>query len=163
VCNDSPVDYHKVGVVVVLTRYSCAITPIGLPEGTGERFDPATGRWVTMEHPVITTGMDYLGAFDDVQDLPKGKAVTLRYRVSLDASMIDGKGGVEATAVVPDPLVQIGRADLPFTSRRVVRHRRMRPRRGRPCCRSRASPTRAAWRWTRPAPSISPTPGMTGC
>ncbi len=114
-CNDSPVDYHKVGVVVVLTRCSCAITPIGLPEGTGERFDPATGRWVTMEHPVITTGMDYLGGFDDVQDLPKGKAVTLRYRVSLDASMIDGKGGVEATAVVPDPLVQIGRADLPFT------------------------------------------------
>ena len=114
-CNDSPVDYHKVGVVVVLTRCSCAITPIGLPEGTGERFDPATGRWVTMEHPVITTGMDYLGGFDDVQDLPKGKAVTLRYRVSLDASMIDGKGGVEATAVDPDSLVQIGRADLPFT------------------------------------------------
>ena len=94
-CNDSPVDYHKVGVVVVLTRCSCAITPIGLPEGTGERFDPATGRWVTMEHPVITTGMDYLGGFDDVQDLPKGKAVTLRYRVSLDASMDrrQGRGG----------------------------------------------------------------------
>jgi len=114
-CNDSPVDYHKVGVVLVLTRCSCAITPIGLPDGTGERFDPATGRWVTIEHPVITTCMDYLGGFDDVLDLPKGKAVTLRYRVALDASMIDGKGGVEATAVVPDPLVQIGRADVPFT------------------------------------------------
>ena len=33
-------------------------------------------------------------------DLPKASAVTLRYRFSLDASMIDGKGGVEATAVV---------------------------------------------------------------
>ena len=29
--------------------------------------------------------------------------------------MTDGKGGVEATAVMPDPLVQIGKADLPFT------------------------------------------------
>ena len=114
-CNDSPVDYPKVGVVLVLTRCSCAITPIGLPEGTAERFDPATGRWMKMEHPVIGTGMDYLGGFDDVQELPKGKAVTLQYRVALDASMTDGKGGVEATAVVPDPLVQIGKADLPFT------------------------------------------------
>ena len=89
-CNDSPVDYHKVGVVVVLTRCSCAITPIGLPEGTGERFDPATGRWVKLQHPVIGTGMDYLGGFTDVQELPKGKAVTLRYRDC--ARRVDDRG-----------------------------------------------------------------------
>ena len=114
-CNNSPVDYPKVGVVRVLTRCSCATEPIGLPEGTAERFDQATGGWTKLEHPVIGTGMDYLGGFTDVQELPKGKAITLRYRVGLDASMIDGKGGVEATAVIPDPLVQIGKADLPFT------------------------------------------------
>jgi hypothetical protein len=54
--------------------------------------------------------MDYLGGFTDVQELPKGKAVTLRYRIALDAWMTEGKGGVEATAVMPDPLVQIGKA-----------------------------------------------------
>jgi hypothetical protein len=59
--------------------------------------------------------MDYLGGFTDVQELPRGKAVTLRYRIALDAWMAEGKGGVEATAVMPDPLVQIGKADLPFT------------------------------------------------
>ena len=59
--------------------------------------------------------MDYLGGINDVLELPKGKAVTLRYRVALDASMTDGNGAVEATAVIPDPLVQIGKADLAFT------------------------------------------------
>ena len=89
--------------------------PIGLPDGTAERFDPATASWIKLQHPVIGTGMDYLGGFTDVQELPKGKAVTLRYRIALDAWMTEGKGGVEATAVMPDPLVQIGKADLPFT------------------------------------------------
>ena len=114
-CNNSPVDYPKVGVVFVLTQCSCAIYPSGLPQGTADRFDPATGRWIPLGYPVITTGADYLGGFSDVQELPKGKQVTLKYRVALDASMTDGKGGVQATVVVPNDLVQIGKADLPFT------------------------------------------------
>ena len=114
-CNNSPVDYPKVGVVFVLTQCSCAIYPSGLPKGTADRLDPAIGRWIPLEHPVITTGADYLGGFSDVQELPKGKAVTLKYRVALDASMADGRGAVQATVVVPDDLVQIGKTDLPFT------------------------------------------------
>jgi DNA-binding beta-propeller fold protein YncE len=114
-CNNSPVDYPKAGVVLVLKRCSCATDMFGLPRGTIERFDPATGGWIKLEHPAITTGMDYLGTYSNVQELPKGKAVTLRYRVALAASMTDGKGGVEATVVTPGPLVQIGKADLPFT------------------------------------------------
>ena len=113
-CNNSPVDYPNVGVVFVIAQCSCATYPSGLPKGTGERFDAATNSWVELHHPVITTGADYLGAFTDVQPLPKGKTVTLRYRVALDASMTDGIGAVQATAVVPDPLVVIGRAELPF-------------------------------------------------
>lgn len=114
-CNNSPVDYPKVGVVFVLTQCSCAIYPSGLPQGTADRFDPATGHWIPLRHPVITTGADYLGGFSDVQELPKGKQVTFKYRVALDAAMTDGKGAVQATVVVPDDLVQIGKADLPFT------------------------------------------------
>lgn len=114
-CNNSPVDYPKVGVVFVLTQCTCATSPIGLPEGTADRFDSATGNWIPVKHPVTTTGADYLGAFSDELDLPKGKTVTLRYRVALDGSMTDGKGGVEATVVIPDSLVQIGKAHLPFT------------------------------------------------
>ena len=30
-CNNSPVDYPKIGVVFVLTRCSCSTSPIGLP------------------------------------------------------------------------------------------------------------------------------------
>jgi sugar lactone lactonase YvrE len=114
-CNNSPVDYPKVGVMLVLTGCSCAIHPDGLPGGTADRFDPATGGWIPLKDPVITRGMDYIGGFTNVQELPKGKEVTLRYRVALDASMTDGKGGVEATVFMPDDLVQIGKADLPFT------------------------------------------------
>ena len=114
-CNNSPVDYPSIGVVTVLTRCSCATSPMGLPVGTIERFDPTSNGWVRIKHPVITTGMDYLGGFTDVQPLPKGKTVTLRYRVSLDPSMTAGKGSVETTVVVPDPLIEIGKADLPFT------------------------------------------------
>jgi len=113
-CNNSPVDYPKVGVVFVLTQCSCATYPSGLPIGTGERFDAATNSWVKLHHPVITTGADYLGASTDVMPLPKGKTMTLRYRMALDASQIDGTGAVQVTAVVPDPLVLIGRAELPF-------------------------------------------------
>jgi streptogramin lyase len=113
-CNNSPVDYPTVGVVFAITQCSCATYPSGLPKGTGERFDAATNSWVKLHHPVITTGADYLGGFTDVQPLPKGKTMTLRYRMALDASMTDGKGAVQATAVVPDPLVVIGKAELPF-------------------------------------------------
>jgi hypothetical protein len=114
-CNNSPVDYPEVGVVLALTRCSCATSPMGLPQGTAERFDPVAGSWIKLDHPVMGTGMDYLGGFTNVQELPKGKALTLRYRIALDASVTDGKGGVDATVVIPDPLVQIGKADLPFT------------------------------------------------
>jgi streptogramin lyase len=113
-CNNSPVDYPKAGVVFALPRCSCATSPMGLPEATADRFDAATGQWVKLTDPVMGTGMDYLGGFTDVQPLPKGKVVTLKYRFALDASMTDGRGAVEAAAVMPDPLVQIGRADLPF-------------------------------------------------
>jgi hypothetical protein len=68
-----------------------------------------------MEHPVEGGGTDYFGGYSNVQELPKGKSVTLRYRIALDASMTAGEGGVSATAVTPDPLVQLGRAELPFT------------------------------------------------
>ena len=113
-CNNSPVDYPKVGVVFALPRCSCATSPMGLPEATADRFDAATGKWIKLNHPVMGTGMDYLGGFTDVQPLPKGKVVTLKYRFALDISMTDGRGAVEATAVMPDPLVEIGKADLPF-------------------------------------------------
>ncbi len=66
--------------------------PIGLPDGTAERFDPATASWTKLQHPVIGTGMDYLGGFTDVQELPKGKAVTLQSRIALDAWMTEGNG-----------------------------------------------------------------------
>ncbi|WP_162464546.1 MULTISPECIES: NHL repeat-containing protein [unclassified Mycolicibacterium] len=114
-CNDSAVDYPQVGVVVVLERCSCATSPNGIPAGTIERFDPATNAWIALEHPSITTGMDYLALFTNVQALPKGADVTLKYRIALDKSMTAGKGGVQAVAVTPQPLVQLGRADLPFT------------------------------------------------
>jgi DNA-binding beta-propeller fold protein YncE len=114
-CNNSTVSYPKVGVVLVLARCSCATSPMGLPAGTVERFDPATGSWIKLDHPVMGTGMDYLGSYTNAQALPKGKTVTLRYRVALDASMTDGKGGVKTAVVVPDGMIQIGKADLPFT------------------------------------------------
>jgi hypothetical protein len=115
VCNDSPVDYPEVGFVVVLQHCSCATYPSGMPRGTVERFDQATGGWVKVDYPVEGTGMDYIGTYANVQALPKGKSVTLRYRVALDASMTAGKGGVEAVVVTPNSVVQIGKADLPFT------------------------------------------------
>ena len=106
-CNNSPVDYPEVGVVLALTRCSCATSPMGLPEGTVERLDPTTGSWIQMEHPAEGGGMDYLGRYLNVQELPKGKAVRLRYRIALDASMNAGEGGLSATAVTPEPLVQL--------------------------------------------------------
>ena len=114
-CNDSAVDYPEVGVTVTLQHCDCAPNPMLMPTGTVERFDSASNAWIQMEHPVEGGGMDYLGAYSNVQQLPKGKSVTLRYRIALDGSMNTGEGGVAATAVTPDPLVQLGRADVPFT------------------------------------------------
>ncbi|OBG40160.1 hypothetical protein A5673_11395 [Mycobacterium sp. E3198] len=115
-CNDSPVAYPEVGVVLVLERCSCATNGLGITEGTVERFDPAANAWIELDYPSIGTGMDYVTAYENVQEMPKGKAVKLRYRIALDASMTDGRGGVKAVAVTPKPLVvQIGKADLPFT------------------------------------------------
>jgi hypothetical protein len=114
-CNDSPVSYPAVGVVIVLDHCSCAPNPNSMTKGTIERFDAATGGWTQLDHPSAGTGMDYLGTSTNVQPLPKGKTVTLRYRIALDASMTAGKGGVSATAVIPDGPYEIGGAGQQFT------------------------------------------------
>ncbi len=114
-CNDSAVAYPKVGVVLVLQRCTCA-PGLGITEGTVERFDAPSGSRTKMKYPAMGTGMDYVGTYPDVLALPKGKAVTYRYRITLGASMTDGKGGVSVTAVDADGApTQIGKADLPFT------------------------------------------------
>lgn len=113
-CNDSPVDYPAVGVLLVLTNCTCTDHPMGFPTGTIDRFDAASNSWVALPHPVVGGGMDYLGTFTDVQPLPKGKSVTVKYRVALDASMTEGDGGLEAAAVVPDPLFEIGGDEMQF-------------------------------------------------
>ena len=115
VCNDSPVSYPQVGLVVALEHCSCATNPLQIPSGTVEYLDADTGNWVALPHPVEGGGMDHLNQFTNVQELPKGRAVTVRYRITLDASMTDGDGGVAATVVTADgSLNQIGTARLPF-------------------------------------------------
>lgn len=115
-CNDSPVHYPSVGVTVFLEQCSCAPGPLPIARGTVETFDPATGSWVASDYPSAGTGMDYLSAFMNVQELPKGETVTLRYRMALDAEMLDGEGAVAATAVTADgTLNQLGTARRPFT------------------------------------------------
>jgi sugar lactone lactonase YvrE len=108
-CNNSQVSYPKVGLVLVLTGSQT--------RGTVESFDPATGGWTQLEHPVEgPMDMEFFNHWTNVQELPKGKAVTLRYRITLDASMTDGKDGVQAIAVLPEkPPTLLGKADLPFT------------------------------------------------
>jgi sugar lactone lactonase YvrE len=113
-CNDSAVSYPKVGVVLVLGHCTCAPGGARMARGTVERFDPATGAWIQSDATSEGTGADYLLGFTNVQELPKGKSVTLRYRIALDAKMTSGQGGVSATVVVPDTLAVIGEADLPF-------------------------------------------------
>lgn len=113
-CNDSPVDYPAVGVVLVLTSCSCTTHPMGIATGTIDRFDAATDTWVALPYPTMGGGMDYLGTFTDVQDLPKGTSLTVKYRVALDATMTDGDGGLEAAAVLPDPIAEIGGDELQF-------------------------------------------------
>ncbi|MGA5466138.1 hypothetical protein [Mycobacterium sp. NPDC050041] len=113
-CNDTPVDYASVGIGLVLDNCSCAPVP-GIAKGTVERYDAAAGTWVPVQNPAAGVGMDHLGQFADLGAFPKGRAVTLRYRIALDASMTDGEGGISATAVTADgSLIQIGDARLPF-------------------------------------------------
>lgn len=115
VCNDSPVAYPHVGLVVALEHCSCASNPLQIPSGTVEYLDAGTSSWVALQHPVEGGGMDYLGQFTNVQDLPKGASFTIRYRIVLDDSMTDGDGGVTANVVTAEgPLNQIGTARMPF-------------------------------------------------
>ncbi len=59
-----------------------------------------------------------MGAYENVQEFPKGTAVTLRYRLALDASMTNGEGGVAAYPMNADgSLNQLGTARLPFNVR----------------------------------------------
>jgi hypothetical protein len=113
-CNESPVDYPAVGVLLVLTNCTCADNPMGFPEGSIERFDAAANAWVALPHPVVGGGMDYLGTFTDVQAFPRGKSVTFKYRVALDASMTEGDGGLEAAAVMPSPIAKLGSDEMQF-------------------------------------------------
>jgi hypothetical protein len=115
VCNDSEVSYPKVGFVLVLQRCSCAPDPMGIARGTVEYYQPATDSWQAVPDPAEGTGMDFVGGFTNVQPLPKGKDVTQRYRITLDASTTDGQGGVKVYVVNPDGMTLIGAADLPFT------------------------------------------------
>ncbi|MCT7660318.1 hypothetical protein [Mycobacterium deserti] len=116
VCNDSPVSYPSVGLTVFLEQCSCAPGPLPIARGSVETLDPVTGTWTASDYPSAGTGMDYLGAFMNVQPLPKGKALTLRYRFALDANMVDGEGGVAATAVTADGTLNgLGTARRPFT------------------------------------------------
>ena len=117
-CNASPVSYPSVGVVVVLENCSCV--PDGLPiaKGTIDYVDPASGSWIPLEHPAAGTGTDFMGGYENVQEFPKGKSVTARYRLTLDPSMTNGEGGVAAYAMNADgSLNQLGTARLPFNVR----------------------------------------------
>jgi hypothetical protein len=115
-CNDSPVDYPSVGVVVVLDHCDCASGGAQITVGTVEFMDPVTGVWTQLPHPSAGTGMDFLLTATNIQALPRGAVVTLHYRLALDRSMDDVRGsGVSATAVMPDGPNPIGGAGLSFT------------------------------------------------
>jgi len=115
VCNNSPVNYPNVGFVLALDHCSCAPGPIGMAKGIVQRFDAASGSWVTMDHPAVGGGMDYLAGSAAQQPLPKGKSVTLRYRFNYDPSMTSGKGGLMAAAVAPEGNHLVGGTRLSFT------------------------------------------------
>lgn len=117
-CNASPISYPSVGVVVVLENCSCVLNGLPITKGTIDYFDPASGSWTPLAYPAAGTGTDFMGAYESVQEFPKGKSVTLRYRLALDPSMIDGEGGVAAYAMNADgSLNQLGTARLPFNVR----------------------------------------------
>ena len=113
VCNNSPVAYPQVGFVFALDHCSCGSKPNGIANGTVQTY--SRGQWVTVPNAHTGLGMDYLGVFTNQQPLPKGKAVTVRYRFNYDPSMTSGKGGVIGAVVTPDGPHVLGDATLSFT------------------------------------------------
>lgn len=112
-CNSSPVDYPSIAPAVLAERCTCTTSPIGTPDGTLQQFDPASGTWRNSEHFSIGTGMDYLMVSGGVP-MPRGKEITLRYRMAFAKGMTVGTGGITATAVVLPNHVQAGNAKLPL-------------------------------------------------
>lgn len=117
-CNNSPVSYPEVGVVLMMDRCNCAQGPLGISKGTVQWFDAASGSWIDTEHPAVGTGMDYLSVFSNQQPLPKGKTVTVRYRFAFDQSTGEGQGGIVAAAVTTDGPMRISENQAKFAVRR---------------------------------------------
>jgi hypothetical protein len=113
VCNNSPVAYPQVGFVFALDHCGCANNPQHMADGTVQTYNH--GQWVTVPNSRTGTGMDYLGSYANQQPLPKGQAVTLRYRFSYAHSMASGQGGVIGAVVTPDGPHVLGDAELSFT------------------------------------------------
>jgi hypothetical protein len=113
VCNNSPVDYPQVGFVFVLDHCSCGSQPNGIAKGTVQAF--YHDQWVTVPNAHTGLGVDFLGVFSGQQPLPKGRAVTVRYRFSYDASMTSGQGGVIGAIVTPDGPHVLGQTELSYT------------------------------------------------
>jgi hypothetical protein len=115
VCNNSPVAYPQAAFVFALDRGTSAPGELHIPDGTVQRYD--NGQWVTQQFPHVSNDVGYLGHFFDAQPLPKGKAVTIRYRITYAANNGDGTGSVIAAVVTPKadaPLV-LGTAKASYT------------------------------------------------
>jgi hypothetical protein len=115
VCNNSPVAYPQAAFVFALDRGTSAPGELHIPDGTVQRFD--NGQWVTQQYPHVSNDVGYLGQFADAQPLPKGKAVTIRYRITYAANNVNGTGSVVAAVVTPKadaPLV-LGTAKAAYT------------------------------------------------
>jgi hypothetical protein len=115
VCNNSPVAYPQVAFVFALDHCGCGSSPNGIASGTVQRYDDAGGAWVTVGNSHTGLGRDYLGVFGGQRPLPKGKAVTVRFRFNYDPSMTSGQGGVIGAVVTPDGPHVLGEATLSFT------------------------------------------------
>jgi hypothetical protein len=115
VCNNSPVAYPQAAFVFALDRGTSAPEEMHIPDGTVQRYD--NGQWVTQQFPHVSNDVGYLGNFFDAQPLPKGKAVTIRYRITYAANNVNGTGNVIAAVVTPKadaPLV-LGTGKASFT------------------------------------------------
>lgn len=113
VCNDSPVAYPQVGFVLALDHCGCANNPLHIADGTVQVY--YHDQWITVPNAHAGGGMDYLSTFTSQQALPKGKAVTVRYRIAYDPSMASGQGGVVGAVVTPDGPHVLGGANLSYT------------------------------------------------
>lgn len=113
-CNDSPVNYPSIAPAVVSDHCTCSHTPVEMPTGTLERFDPASGTWHQIPGFSMGTGMDYLMTQEPASPLPKGREITYRYRIAYGAGLAAGEGGINATAVGLPQYFQAGSADLPL-------------------------------------------------